>query len=235
MPGAVRLNEKRLYRVMNAGVLACTGLIGGMQILGIPEVSVEWPVAALLSFGLLAAVDFLKTREKVLCVLAAVACLWALVAFAGVSESVSFLRAFWAWIWGDGEAYEQRAVGFRILTAAVISAAAYLAELLLERIPVLKTVFAALLAAGMLYCLFARVQLPHLGVAFLFVYVVMVCVEWIQKRWERVRGRDGRAHMLWIMPFLALYLLLLAGMPAPEEMMMVLLLILCFLWLTIIF
>lgn len=202
---------------MNAGILACMGLIGGMQLLGIPEVSVEWPMAALLSFGLLAVVDFLKTREKMLCVLAAGVCLWALVTFAGVSESVSFLRAFWAWIWGDGEAYEQRAVGFRILTAAVISAAAYLAELLLERIPMLKVVFAALLAAGMLYCLFARLQLLHLGVAFLFGYVAMVCVEWIQKRWERVRSRDGRAHMLWLMPFLALYILLLAGMPAPEE------------------
>ena len=217
MTGAVGLNEKRLYRVVNAGLLACMGLIGGMQLLGIPEVSAEWPAAALLTLGLLAAVDFLKTREKMLCVLAAGVCLWALVAFAGGSESLSFLRAFWAWIWGDGEAYAPRSGGVRIWTAPLRSAAAYLTELLLERIPVLKAVFAALLAAGMLYCLFAGVQLPHTGVVFSLGYVAMVCVEWIQKRWERVRSSDGRAHMLWIMPFLALYLLLLAGTPAPKE------------------
>lgn len=217
MTGAVRLDEKRLYRVMNAGILACMGLIGGAQLLGISEISGAWPAAAVLSFGLLAAVDFLKAREKILCILAAAACLWALVAFAGLSESLSFIQAFWAWLWGSGEMYGQWAVGFQILTAAVIAAAAYLTELVLERLFVLKTVFAALLAAGMLYCLFDRIQLPHLGVVFLLGYIAMVCVEWIQKRWERVRSGKGQAHMLWIMPFLALYLLMLAGTPAPEQ------------------
>ena len=132
MTGAVRLNEKRLYRVMDAGILACIGLIGGAQVLGIPEVSWAWRAAAVLAFGLFAAVDFLKTREKMLCVLAAAVCLWALVAFAGVSESLLFLRAFWAWLWGNGEVYEQWQMGFQVLTASVIAAAAYLAELFLE-------------------------------------------------------------------------------------------------------
>ena len=217
MTGAVRLNEKRLYRVMDAGILACIGLIGGAQVLGIPEVSWAWRAAAVLAFGLFAAVDFLKTREKMLCVLAAAVCLWALVAFAGVSESLLFLRAFWAWLWGNGEVYEQWQMGFQVLTASVIAAAAYLAELFLERLPVLKPIFAGLLAAGLLYCLFARIRLPHLGVVFLLGYLVTVYVEWSQKRWERVRGQGDRAHMLWVMPFLALYLLLMAGTSAPEE------------------
>ena len=49
MTGAVRLNEKRLYRVMDAGILACIGLIGGAQVLGIPEVSWAWRAAAVLA------------------------------------------------------------------------------------------------------------------------------------------------------------------------------------------
>lgn len=217
MAGAVRLNEKRLYRVCNAAVLACMGLLGGARLLGIQETSRAWPAAAVLAFCLAAAVDFLKMREKLICVLAAAACLWAAVAFAGLSESLGFFRAYLAWLWGNGGMYEQWAVGIQALTAAVIAAGAYLTELLLERSFWLKALFAALLASGLLSCMFARIQLPHLGVALLLSYIAMVCVEWIQKRWERVRSGSGRVHMLWIMPFLALYLLLLAGTPAPEQ------------------
>ncbi len=109
--------------------------------------------------------------------------------------------------------------GYGMLQSAMIAAVCYAVQILFEKLPVLKRIFAALLSAGLLISMLLEWEMGHFAVAFLVAYLVLVCVEWIQSRWEKVRkeGNTREAHTLWIMPFLALYLILMAAMPTPEE------------------
>lgn len=210
-----RLRERKCYRMINSGLLACMGLLGGAWILEIDDISVAGLLAAALAFALLASLHFLKARGRIMWCLMLAA--WAWMLLFGREESLAFFRAFPEWIAGNREGYAQWDTGFQALASVGVAVAAYLLQLFFERFPVCKLIFAGALAAGLVYCLFAEIQLPHLAVAFLLCYIVMTWVERTQGRWEKVRSGNGMAQMLWIMPFLALYLLLLSCTPAPKE------------------
>lgn len=211
------LREKKLYRMLNGALLSGMGMFGGWQLSGMGELSGFHLAAAFFVLCLLAGLDFLTARGRVLCLTAILACLWSGAAFAGRETSLSFLYGFFPWIARRDEVPAEWVWGYELMLTAAIVASAWVLQLLFEKVSFLKLVFAGLLLAGLVCCLFLHVEIPHMGVVFLLCYIAMVYVEWTQERWEKVRSGAARCRMLWLMPFLGVYLLLTACMPAPEE------------------
>lgn len=208
--------EKGIYRLANAGLLAGVAVFGGERFLGIGSITAPLVIAALVVLGLLAGINFLPLRGKFFCLSAAALGVGIAVSAVGVQVSLSFLQGYFPWLMGTGEGYGEWADGYAFLQTAVIAALCYLLQILFEKIFRLKYFFVALLLVGTVYCLFERRAVPHLGMAFGFCYVVTVYVEWAEGRWKKVRSGSQKAYMLRIMPFLAVYLLLMGCMPAPE-------------------
>lgn len=208
--------EKGIYRLANAGLLAGVALFGGEQILGVGSLTAWQAAGALVVLGLLAGVNFLPLRGKFICLSAVALGVGVAVSAAGIQESLLFLRGYFPWLMGTGEGYGEWAGGYGLLQTAIIVAACYLLQIFFEKMPRLKIFFAALLLAGAVFQLLRQRDVPHWGMAFGICFVVTVYVECAEGRWKKVRGGSRKAYMLRIMPFLAVYLLLMGCMPAPE-------------------
>lgn len=210
-------HEKGIYRTINAALIICMELFGGGAFLGIPELSWLHVLTAAAVLALFSAILFLEKRGRILCVLGLLLCLSAAFLAAGPEKSLPFLGSYFLWLIGKGGAWAEWALGHELLQAAALAAIGYLAQILFEKVPVLKAALAGTLLAGLILCLFAEVELPHAGVVFLLCYIVMVYAEWIQDHWVKVRSGSPRAVMPWLAPFLALYVLLSVLMPAPRD------------------
>lgn len=232
----LRSNEKAAYRMVNAALLTSMVLLGAEGFLGMGG---RAPLlTALAMVAVFTCMNFTEARGRMFgaAVLLGLAC--AGMTIAGWEESFAFLGGFLPWLLGGraGEGSEEAMpfgavpvftdtvpeawiFGYGMLQAALIAAVCYAMEILLEKIPRLKRSFAAMICAVLLAAMALRWEISHLGVVFFLVWVVLVCGEWIQSRWEKVRreGNSREAHTLWIVPFVVLYLGLMAAMPVPEK------------------
>lgn len=209
-----RFREKAMYRAASGVVLACIGLF--MPFLGIGTVTWKNIIVLFVVLAFLVGISLLSARGKSLCLLLAAVCLSVSVAVIGLHTSYDFLQAYFHWCGGYAGEQEQWLEGFQLVHTAVITAAAFLIQILLEKIRPLKYVLAFICADGLLFCLLAQISLTHMGVVFVLLFIVTVYVEWLQQHWKKMRSGSLKAQMLWLSPFLCVYLLLMAIMPAPD-------------------
>lgn len=216
MKEKLQFDAGKVYRVVNIGLLLCMGLIGRQQMQsdGKPGIRI---LAAILVFGIFTGMIFMKTRGRLLCLAAVGVCLGTAMAFMGKTEIPDFFRSFIPWLLGKGVEFAEWEIGYELILTSGMAMLCVLIEFLCERFPMLKIGLSCLLFAGLLYCLFTRTRVIRPAVAFILGYMLMNYVEWTQSRWEKVRCRSGKAHMLWIMPFILLYALLMLCMPTPEK------------------
>lgn len=206
--------EKALYRAANSAVLACICLF--TPFFGINIASWKNMLVLFVVLALLVGVSLLPTRGKVLCLLFAVICLGVPAVITGLPTSYAFLQAYFQWCTGRGGEQEQWLEGFQLVQTMVITAAVFPVQILAEKFKTLKIILAFVFADGMLFCLLAQVSMTHMSVVFMLLYIVVVYVEWLQQHWKKSRGGSLEAQILWLSPFLVIYLLLMAVMPAPE-------------------
>ena len=218
MKERLRSVEDRAYRVVNAGLLVCMALFGAERFLGMGSIGWRHLLVALAVLALLAGLNFMEARGRILCLAGALILACMGLAAAGPEEGLSFLRSFFPWFLGGGAAEERWRLGFCLLQTGIVAALCYLLEILAEKAPFLKAALGGLVFAALVLALAFRWEMNQLGVAFSACYLVLVCGERIQSRWRKVRMAGFKSsHMLWLMPFFVLYLWLMAVMPAPEE------------------
>ena len=207
--------EKALYRSAYGAVLACIGLF--LPFFGIDAVTWKNVLVLAVVLALLVGISFLPVRGKVLCLLFTAICLCVPAVAAGLHTSYTFLQAYFQWCRGYTDGQELWMEAFRLIHTSVITAAVFLVQILLERFRALKIGLACVFADGLLFCLIAQISLTHMGVIFILLYIAAVYMEWLQEHWKKARKGGLKAQMLWLSPFLCVYLLLMAVMPAPES------------------
>lgn len=211
-------NEKAAYRVLNACLLACMILFGAERFLGIGEPDRMHVVVALAVLGVLAGINYMTVRGRIICLSVLFILLCAAMA-AGSGVSVIFWQSFFPWLLGRGSAPGEWELGYGLLQTAMLAGGCYLLQILFEKVSLLKDGAAVVLSGILVFCLLTGREMNHFGVAFLICYVLIVWEEHVQRHWKKRRGKRGgyEAHTFWILPFLALYLILLAVMPVPEK------------------
>ncbi len=213
----IRLNVKSLWRTVNAGFLAGIGILGGGNFLGINAPGIMHILSA---FALLVIITLASCAPRRIRVAGAVVLTVSLAGagFAiGIQELLLIVRDYFSWLAGAAAGQPDWVKGYEILQTFLLTVACYLLEIILEKDFRLKIAGILGLASVLLYDLFAERPLPRLCVAFLLCYIVTVYVEWTQRGWEKVRGRSIHAYMLWLMPFLSMYCLLLLLFPVREQ------------------
>ncbi len=212
----LRRKENGLYRLLYAFLLAGIGLLVLGNVLGVGPVDRDnfLILAAVPVFW--AALENLPGKGRVFCILTvlAVACVTLIVI--GWETIFLFSQSYVRWCMGDPAKEPEWIRGFRLLQTAAIGAGAYLLEIFLEKLRGLREVLATGFCVWMLVALFTRREIGHLGVVFLFGFLVVVYLEGVQRRWKKKRGGSLKGQMVWISPFLVLFLLLSALMPAPD-------------------
>lgn len=218
MNGGSHFNEKAAYRVLNACLLSCMVLFGAERFLGIGEPNRLHVAVALVVPSVLAGINYMTARGRIICLAILLILLCAAMA-AGFGDSVAFWQSFFPWLLGRGSAPGEWELGYGLLQTAMLAGGCYLLQILLEKVSLLKDVMAVVLSGILVFCLLTGREINHFGVAFLFCFVLLVWEERVQRHWEKRRGKKGgcEAHTFWILPFLALYLVLMAVMPVPEK------------------
>lgn len=214
----LRSNEKAVYRITGAAILTGAVLLCGEGFLGIGGLDSLHLAAAAAALVLAAGLNYMGMRGRILCLAAVLLSAVIHAAAAGTEKSAAFLNSFFPWLAG-GESPEEWRRAYGLLQTGMLTGMCYLLQILFEKVPALKRAFAALTFLVMAVFLFLGRKVNHYGVAFLLCFLVIVRTEGIQGSWKKVRSSQNsrEAHTLWIMPFLAVYLALLAVMPAPEE------------------
>ncbi len=209
-------HEKSLYRVIGGAALAGIVLFGLGNFLGIWEIS--WPHLAALAgmLAFLACLNFLPPRGKLLCLLAAAAALVLLWYGAGPERGLAFVQTYVRWCLGEDSREPGWVLGFQLLQTCIVTAVSYFLQILIEKVRLIRRGLAFICAAGLVIGMLAGWRISHVGVAFVLLYILFVCAEWVQERWEKKRSGSVQQQMLWLSPFLILFLLLLLLTPAPE-------------------
>ena len=118
---------------------------------------------------------------------------------------------------GDTQLTELAELYEKSLQAAAIGVACFFLNLLLEKLFSAKAAVAAGLLIWVLVDLFTVRQLFQLGVAAISLYVVIVYIEWTQRGWKKEKTNKRHPYVVWILPFLLVYFVLMMEMPVSEK------------------
>ncbi len=210
------INEKAVYRGINSAVLACVCLFTPEALLGFSSVTFGNVIVMGVVLAFLSGMFFLKTRGRILCLLTVSVVFGVSMAVIGMETGIAFLRSYLQWCSGSKIPNPEWLPGCQLTQTALLTAVCYLFQTVSERFILLRGGLACGCVGVMLGCLFLRKEVSKYEVAFLILYAIIVYVEWLQKHWKKTRSGGLKEQMVWISPFLAIYLLLLTFMPVSE-------------------
>lgn len=205
------------YRLLYTGMLLGIVLAGAGRFLGIGTLSYLHVLTAVSVLLFCAGLQRCTAKGRAVCVLLTAVFLGAVAAALGAEQSGLFVRSWFLWQTGQDGWAAQWQTGYEILQVAAVAFACYGLQFILERFLVIRVLTADLVISYLLFCLLTEWEVSHTAVAFSLCYIMVVYAEWIQREWDKVKGRDRKRYMLWIMPFMGLYFVLLLCMPMPEE------------------
>lgn len=205
----------RIYQWINTAIL--TGIIFTFfhEQMGITEIG---PVHALASAILFAALAFLQSIGKKGYIIG-VFLLSAFAAFPALLfttfGNVSFLSSFAGWLAGN---YNGEGVLFlEVFQTFLFTGTIFALQALLERFPKAKAAAALLLAAYLTGCMLLEQKISHTGTVLAFVYLLLAYTQFCQRRWKKERRHAHNMQMLWLLPFFAVYSILLFLLPSQDE------------------
>jgi len=112
---------------------------------------------------------------------------------------------------------EENLVYFALFQAAFLGLVSFALQIFFEALPYLRGIATVGLFVAMLLNMLTHGEANHLGVVFSLLYIVAGFVEFTKHKWKKDVDRGSRPFMLWILPFLVVYAVLLFTMPYSQE------------------
>lgn len=210
-------DKKILWRMANAILLTGICLSCAGRFLRIPTLA---PVHVLTSLAVVLVLTFLSSmtaRGRLLVLTGTLLLIFGAMSAVGLKNCVSFFLSYFHWLGGAPLPAGQSAAGFELIQAILSALSCYLLQILMEKDFRLKTAELAVLISILLYCLFARKALSRISVALILCQGAFILSEWTQLRWKKEKSGSLSAYMLWLIPFLGIYFLLMLLPAAPDE------------------
>ena len=212
----LHFNQNTLWRLTNLVFLTCIGLFGGGSFLGIGSLKPVHILVALAAVFILILLSDMTWRNRLLGFTGIILVMFGAGATAGIQKCFSFLRSYSHWLTGSAAWDPGQLTGYEIIQIIFLALLCYLLLIIMEKDFRIKMTVLFLLLSTLLYCLFAEKELSKICVALLLCYAAVIYTEWTQTRWKKEKTKDNSAYMLWGMPFLAAYFLLMLIPSVPE-------------------
>lgn len=217
------INDKKIkisnavYQIGSASLAVCVVLLGMGRFVGIPSPSFGQVLIAGAVILVLAGMQYLSKNGKIILFCALIVPVGIVVRYVGVAQIVVYLQNYLNWLMGGSRWQKQWLDGFLWMQTVLIAVCGYFYELIANRYSMVKRITAGALMVYLLIMMFGKQQISHAGTISILSYFLFVMVEWTQASWKKNRTHSVRQHMIWIFPFLLLYLILLCVMPYSEE------------------
>ncbi|MBO4882013.1 MAG: transglutaminase domain-containing protein [Lachnospiraceae bacterium] len=104
-----------------------------------------------------------------------------------------------------------------LLTAILISTVITVIGKMLCSFRFVRPVISAVLTAVLAYAMYKGIDIPKAVVAFAFFFVLCTFADEMQIEWKKLGKIDNKKHLVFISPFLILFLILMLLFPAKEE------------------
>ncbi len=217
MDRSIGMVEKNLYRLICSFLLSCIFAFCFGSYLGI---CYEGGICAVILFAVIFFVSlfvFLLEKNKWVTLFTALAVGIAVGTLAGWSTVYEFISGYVAWLHGGAEISGMGSALYSVIQMAWISIFSYGLQVIMERFFFIKLVFGFFLAGLLVYFLFSRYEISHMGVLFSLSFLVLLVVEWTELTWKKEKQRHGNAYMLRIMLFIGVFFFLTLWMPVSAE------------------
>jgi len=213
----LHFNHKILWRLINLLFLTCIGLSGGGNILGITSLKPVHILTALATVAIVILISSMSLRSRFFSLTGITLALFGAGTAVGFQNCLSFLQSYAHWLIGSPIWNREQQTGYEIIQTIFLTLTCCLLQAFIEKNFRVKATVLLSLLVTLLYCLFAEKELTKLCVAFILCYAVIIYVEWTQIRWKKEKVKSIASYMLWVMPFLAIYLLLMLLPTAPKQ------------------
>ena len=210
----LRIRAQDIYQFEQAAFLVCILLMGVGKSIGIGEVRV---IHFLIAFAVLAAMLVMQRMTKkgrVFCILALVIIIGMTC---GIRNCFLFIRSYAGWLTGADMWEPAWVAGYEVMQVIVAAGCCYILQWILEKYLLLKTAVMCMLVCVLVYCLLTETPVSHAGVVCALVYIMVAGGEWIEWWWDKEQKKDRKTYMFWLMPFMAVYMLVMLWLPSPEK------------------
>lgn len=206
-----------LFRLLYAGIFLCAVFLNFSVFLGIPAVT--WRHMAVLFAALIALLLFQTVNGRIRLQLAGLfgIILFLCMFFGSTSKWLSFFKKVWYLPLEAETAGMGESIYAEYAWVVLMALAGCLLYLLIERYFAVKLVAVLALACRLAGVLLWGWQGSKAGTAFIMLFAVIVLEDWVQLKWEKVKGENSSKFLLGIIPFLAVYLCILLMLPVIEK------------------
>ena len=130
---------------------------------------------------------------------------------------LTFVQGFVTWLQGTAPETEPLLGWYPLFLVCLCSTLCFFFQLLAERLLILRSLTATALGIWLIGDVFTQRSLQHPTAVCAFGYIIITYIVLTQKHWKKHKNQPQRPYLIWILPFLVCYLLLMVLMPAPEK------------------
>lgn len=130
---------------------------------------------------------------------------------------MAFADGFLNWLYSDQEWNERYVIFYQII---IVMAAAFLLcilTMILNYSVLLRRLLCVCLLGYLIVALIKKWEVSQWSVSFILLYLMICYVEWIQGKGDWNKEAERKRSIVWVIPFLALYLCILLLLPADKE------------------
>lgn len=206
-----------VYRILITMVLISMLLLGMGSKCGIPQCTIWHWLMVGWCVMLLAVVNYANKMVKIISILVlalSVSVLFPLLIAGSVGE---FWNNYLAWLVSDYSFCEEWVRGYECIQSIWLSIGCYILQIFTDKNRLLKEILAVGVLLGLLVCMFLEVNIHRTGMIFCLFYGLITYVERIRLNWDKKKIHDTRLYLLFLTPFLLLYMVMLSKAPVKEE------------------
>jgi len=209
--------EKDMYRMVNVALLSCIVMVTLGSLFGIAGAKGRHIVIAVLMVCAITFFLHLFLKRRIVSVLGLIGFLCMAAVAVGMEQTVLFFESYINWLGDRGQWQPEWMAGYEIVQIFWLVLLCYLFQFLQEKDFRIKGMAAIALLGLLVYCMVTGRDIAYGGMVCSICYLILVLTEWTQRGWSKVKRRSLSAYMLWILPFLAIYFVLLIQMPVSSK------------------
>ncbi|MBR3834727.1 MAG: transglutaminase domain-containing protein [Lachnospiraceae bacterium] len=209
--------EKTLYRSINTTLLSCVIIYDIGRIIGIfaPRV---WYIA--LCF-LLSMVTCLLARQlklkKGFTILVTLIVAIAMIMIIGIRGVIDFFKTYANWALSMPGWKAEWMWAYQIIQVLWVVLVAYGVQYLFEKSFKVRIGFTGIIICLLGYYMITAYQVKYVGVVINVCFIAQTLIEWTEQGWSKKKRRNTQEYMLWMLPFVVVYFLLMMKMPISSE------------------
>ena len=159
----------------------------------------------------------LTLRTKIVTGISALFCAIITTLLISWEELFTFVQDFYEWLQAPSVEDVPAAGLYILLMVSFFSVLCFCFQLLAEKLFLLRLLAAASLLVMLFADLFTNRNLQHLTVTAALGYIIIAYILWSQNHWKKHKTNPSRPYLVWMLPFVTCYIILMAVIPAPEK------------------